>query len=223
MRDELRAAAQPLLDKLKDHPFFVGLRDGSLAGGALLHFARQDADFLLPGYGRALARTAAQAHDHAHAMVFAKMAVGTLEARQAMAMGYDIMADQLGDGHDDSWRAVPANPVTHAYTTFLASASASSLAEAVGALLPCSWFYIQIADDLRDRHDPGARYAEWVKALHPGDDFREVLDELLTVVDEVGERCSADDRARLAANFVTAARYEWSFIDAALVQLDWPV
>ncbi|MFF1720375.1 TenA family protein [Streptomyces sviceus] len=223
MRDELRAAAEPLLGKIKDHPFFAGLRDGSLAGGALLHFARQDADFLLPAYGRALARTTALAHDNGHAMVFAKMAVGTLEARQAMAMGYDIMAAQLGDGHDDSWRSAPANPVTHAYTSLFSSAAASSLAEAVGALLPCSWFYIHIADDLRDRHDPQARYADWVKALHPGDDYREVLEEFLTVVDEVGERCSAEDRARLVENFVTAARYEWSFIDAALVQLDWPV
>ncbi|MGV9565844.1 TenA family protein [Streptomyces sp. NPDC003480] len=222
LRTELESAAAPTLAKIKDHPFFAGLRDGTLDGAALLHFARQDADFLLPAYGRALARTAALAHDDAHAMVLARMAVGTLEARQAMAMGYDIMAAQLGDG-DDSWRTAPADPVTHAYTSFFSSAAASSLAEAIGALLPCSWFYLSIADDLKERHDPTARYADWVKALHPGDDYREVLEEFLAVADEVGERASADDRDRLTRTFLTAARYEWSFLDAALHRLDWPI
>ncbi|MEV7028582.1 hypothetical protein AB0O00_41510, partial [Kitasatospora sp. NPDC093558] len=142
---------------------------------------------------------------------------------QAMALGYDLMAAELeGDG-DGSWRTRPADPATHAYTSFFAAASASSLAEGIGALLPCSWFYLQIADDLRERHDTGARYAQWVAALHPGEDYREVLDGFLDVVDELGSRCSGDELARLERNFAIAARCEWGFADAALRRLDWPV
>ncbi|MBV6696713.1 TenA family protein [Kitasatospora aureofaciens] len=223
LRERLRAAGAPLLEKIKDHPFFAGLRDGSLPGEALLHFARQDADFLLPAYGRGLARCAALTHDHTHALVLARMAVGTLEARQAMALGYDLMAAELERAGDASWRTRPADPSTHAYTSFFAAASASSLAEGIGALLPCSWFYLQIADDLRERHDPGARYAQWVSALHPGEDYREVLEGFLTLVDDLGESCSAGELERLEGNFALAARYEWGFVDAALRRLDWPV
>ncbi|MFD8081700.1 TenA family protein [Kitasatospora sp. NPDC059722] len=223
LHERLGAAGAPLLDAVREHPFFAGLRDGSLPGGALLHFARQDADFLLPAYGRALARCAALAHDHDHALVLTRMAVGTLEARQAMALGYDLMAGELAADGDDSWRTRPADPATHAYTSFFGAASAGSLAEGVGALLPCSWFYLSVADDLRERHDPGGRYASWVSALHPGEDYREVLDGFLALVDDLGRSCSARELAGLERNFAIATRYEWSFVDAALRQLDWPI
>lgn len=223
LRDRLVSAGAPLMDKIKDHPFFAGLRDGTLPGEALLHFARQDADFLLPAYGRSLARCAALTHDNHHALVLARMAVGTLEARQAMALGYDLMGGELAAPGDDSWRTRPVDPTTHAYTSFFAAAGASSLAEGIGALLPCSWFYLQIADDLRERHDPAARYAPWVAALHPGEEYREVLEEFLTLVDDLGRSCSAAEIERLERNFTLATRYEWAFVDAALRQLPWPV
>ncbi|MDA3647679.1 hypothetical protein LZ318_36605 [Saccharopolyspora indica] len=221
IRDELRSAAEPVLKQIKEHPYWEGLGDGSLPGPALGHFILQDAHHLLPALARGSARCAAIATDDSHSMLLSKFSMGALQARNGMMMAFGMLAPRLGLQADGT--IPPIDPATHAYASFFNAASAESLAAGLGALLPCSWFHIQVADDLQQRHDPASKYAMWVKGYHPGDEYRQVLDSFLNVVDEVAERCSPAEREKLVENFTLGARYEWLFAEAAWQLRKWPV
>lgn len=218
-RTELRTLAEPTLKKILDHPYWVGLRDGTLPSPVLQHFILQDAHHLLPAYARASSRLAAMATDDSHAMLLAKFAYGTLEARNGMMLGYGMMAPRLGLRADGG--IPPISPTSHAYSSFFTAAP--SLAGGLGALLPCAWFHIQVADETFARHDPSSKYGMWIKGYHPGDEYRQVLDSFLNVVDEVAEGSSTGERDKMVANFALGARYEWAFAEAAWTLQEWPV
>lgn len=213
LREELRGIAEPMLMRIIDHPYWTGLRDGVLPGLALGHFIQQDAHHLLPAFARATSRLAAVATDDSHVMLLTKFANGTLEARHGMNLAFGMLAPRLGLKADG--KVPEIDPTTHAYSSFFNAAAASSMTAGLGALLPCAWFHIQVADEIFARHDPKSKYGMWIKGYHPGDDYRQVLDSFLNVVDEAGERASAEERERLVRNFTLGARYEWMFADAA--------
>ena len=95
LHEELQDLAEPVLQKVKDHPFWSGLRDGSLPVESLVHFVEQDTGYLLPAYARALARCAAAATDDSHVMLLSRSILGTLEARDRLRTRYSELAEQL--------------------------------------------------------------------------------------------------------------------------------
>jgi thiaminase/transcriptional activator TenA len=220
--DELRDLAEPALKAIGDHPFWAGLRDGSLPTEVLVYYARQDVDHLLPTFGRAFGRCAAIAYDDAHAKLFAHSILGALGAGEAMAQRYRDLAGQLGLPRDALSRRSPIGPATHAYCAFFTAASASSLAAGVGGLLPMVWFHIRNADDLIERLTPGSRYAAWVEAYHPGSKYRHMVETFLATVNDIGDQLSTSAQERLLQHFQMAARHEWAFVEGAWRQLGWP-
>lgn len=222
LHKELLTIAEPTLGKVLDHPFWAGLRDGSLPGEALLHFVRQDSGHLLPAYGRALARCGASAYRDSHALLLGRSVVGSLEAGTRLRSRYEELAAELELPSLDGEQA-PVDPSTHAYTTTLAAASASSFAAGIGALLPMVWFNHKVCEDLVERHTLGSRYDKWIEAYQPGPGYARTVQAFLDMVDEVGQECSEADRARLVEQFTVATRYEWVFAEACWQRPGWPV
>ncbi|WP_326691170.1 TenA family transcriptional regulator [Streptomyces sp. NBC_01795] len=222
LQEELKALAEPVLEKVKAHPFWAGLRDGSLPGEALAHFVEQDTGHLLPAYARALARTAAAAEQDAHTALLGRSITGTLEARDRLRGKYAELAEGLGlPGPADP---VPeAGPATHAHCAFFNAASAASFAAGVGALLPMVWFNFQVSNDLLERHTPGSRYAKWIEAYHPGEGYGYAVRAFMGLADEIGETAAPAERARLVGHFGSGIRHEWAFAEAAWSRPDWPV
>lgn len=229
LHEHLVALAEPVLRKVTDHPFWAGLRDGSLPAESLTHFVEQDTGFLLPGYARALARCAATAADDAHVALLGRSVTGTLNARDRLRTSYAELAGQLGapaarTGPPGPGPAAPAiDPGTCAHTAFLQAASARSTAAGVGALLPMVWFNLRVSDDLHHNHQPGSRYAAWIGAYHPGADYRHAVHAFLNLADELDRQLSPAGRDELIENFVTGTRYEWLFAETSWTRPQWPV
>ncbi|MDJ1138231.1 TenA family protein [Streptomyces iconiensis] len=222
LHKELQALAEPVLEKVRAHPFWSGLRDGSLPEASLVHFVEQDTGQLLPAYARALARTAAAAELDAHTALLGRSVTGTLEARDRLREKYAELAGPLGLPR--LAREVPeADPATHAHCCFFQGSSAASFMAGVGALLPMVWFNFQVSDDLLERHTPGSRYAPWIEAYHPGEGYGYAVRAFMGLADELGESASPAERARLVRHFSTGIRYEWAFAEAAWSRPDWPV
>ena len=222
MRKELMEIAVPVIERIKDHPFWSGLRDGTLPTEAMLHFTLQDSYHLLPAYARALARTAVAVRRDSHASLLVNAANGAFDAAASMIAHSGDVARSVGLTHDE--HTVPRiDPLTAAQVSCFHAASATSAAAGLGALLPMSWFHIYVSDDLLKRHDPGSKYADWIANYHPGDPYRSYVELYLEMVDEFAEECSVQERADLIDRFTIATQYEWTFAESAWTRPTWPV
>jgi thiaminase/transcriptional activator TenA len=221
LSDELLEIADPVLRKVKDHPFWSGQRDGSLPGEALAHFVQQDTAYLLPAYARALARCAAAATSDGHALLFGRSIFGTLEAKDKLRKAYGELAPELGT--PSLPEDLEIDPATHAHTSFFAAASATSFHAGVGALLPMVWFNFQVSNNLKEHHEPGSKYAKWIEVYHPGETYSYAVKAFLGMVDQVGAASSASQRQEVIDNFSISIRYEWAFAECNWRQPTWPV
>lgn len=221
LRDELWEIADPVLRKIMDHPFWSGLRDGSLPGEALVHFVQQDTGYLLPAFARALARLGALATEDSHTLLLGQCVHATLEAKDRLWKAFVELAPRLGIAPPTA--QAPIDPATHAHCSFFHAATSTSLADGIGAVLPMVWFNVDLSDDLRDQQITGGRYAEWIAIYHPGEEYEYAVRVFLDMVEEIGERCSAADRQRLVEQFSIGVRYEWAFAEGAVRKPTWPV
>lgn len=220
LQDELREIASPVLREVQDHPFWTGLRDGSLPGAALACFAEQDLGFLLPAYARALARCAASAPDDADAWLLSQSAAAALEARDGLREAYAALADELGV---PPLRAEPpTSPVTCGYASFFAASTATSFYAGLGALLPMVWFNAEVTDVLKAEAKPESRYLRWIDAYHPGESYRHAVRAFSDMADCAGENCSARERELVIEQFSMSVRYELAFADSCLRQAPSP-
>src|SRR6476469_5964357 len=87
---QLWDAAEPIYDAILAQPFIAGLADGTLPRESFSYFIVQDSHYLR-AYSRALALTAARAHDEDDVAMFAD------HAANAIAVERDLHAGLLGD------------------------------------------------------------------------------------------------------------------------------
>ena len=200
------------------HPFVAGLTDGALERSPFRFYVVQDALFLRE-YARALSVTGARARSEHEITMFNHHAVEALEAERAL---HESFFDEL-ELSEDAVAATPMAPTNVAYTSFLlATAHAASFAEAIGALLPCYWIYWEVGRELARRGSPDRLYQRWIDA-YSSDDFATVVDDVRDLLDSVATELGPPARARVAARFLTASRFEWMFWDMAWRREAWPV
>ncbi|MDM4718186.1 hypothetical protein QTQ03_00740 [Micromonospora sp. WMMA1363] len=217
LHEELREIRGPVLRAVQDHPFWSGIRDGSLPPAALAHFLAQDTGYLLPTYARALARCAAAAHDDTHTLLLGRSVAGTLEARDRLRANSAGLA--AATGLPEPLGDPPIDPVTEAHTAFLTAATAASFPAGVGALLPMVWFNAEVSDRLLRDTAPDSRYRPWVEAYHPGESYRYAVAAFLDMADDVGKDGTARRRATLIEQFSISIRYEWAFAESCTASL----
>ena len=207
-----------MYDAVLAHPFVAGLTDGSLERSAFTFYVVQDALFLRE-YARALSVTGARARSEREITMFNHHALEALEAEGAL---HESFFDEL-ELSEDAVAATPMAPTNVAYTSFLlATAHAASFAEAIGALLPCYWIYWEVGRELARRGSPDPLYQRWIDA-YSSDDFATVVDDVRSLLDSVATELGPQARARVAARFLTASRFEWMFWDMAWRREAWPV
>jgi thiaminase/transcriptional activator TenA len=214
LHEELMEIREPVLRKVQEHPFWSGLRDGTLPGPALAYFVDQDTAGLLPGYARALARCAATAPDDQDTLLLGQSVVGTLTAKDRLRRAYAMLADGLSLpplGGDTT-----LDPATRAHTSFLTAATATSFHAGLGALLPMVWFNAEVSNGLRDNATPGSRYVPWIEVYHPGDSYGYAVQAFVDMVDRAGATCSAGQRRALVEQFTISVRYEWAFAESCV-------
>jgi thiaminase/transcriptional activator TenA len=223
--DELWQASEDTYRAILDHPFLLGLADGTLPRAAFRHFVVQDSHYLRD-YARALAVCAAKAPTEADVRAFADDAVGALAAEQEMHADFlkDRSLNDLGlNGQEAPVDDAEVLPTTRAYTSYLlATVYGGSFAEGLAAVLPCYWIYARVGEALLRTSSPDPLYARWIESY--GDEsFQAVVRRVLKLTDRVGAELSPAERRRAVGHFATTSRYEWMFWDAAWRGERWPV
>jgi thiaminase/transcriptional activator TenA len=216
--DDLWRGIAGLYRAILAHPFLTGLTDGSLPRDAFAFYVVQDALYLRR-YSEALAAVGGRAPSAAEAEMFARHAAEATEVEQALHGS--LLAD-LGIDPATVRSSDPA-PTNLAYTSYLlATVCTGSYAEGVGAVLPCYWIYWEVGRELMRRGSPDPRYQRWID-LYGGEDFGDVVREVLAVTDKLGPGLAAPERDRVHRHFRITSRYEWMFWDMAYRQETWPV
>ena len=205
--DQCQAAARPIWDAQRDHPFVRGLGDGTLDLERFKRWVLQDYRYLKE-FARIFAWAVAKA-DRLDAMGWYAMVLNlTLNTEMGLHRTY---AERFGISLEQL-EAEPMWPTTRAYTDFLVRVSADGdMADLLAALLPCAWGYVDIAQHLAQGHPPeDQRYADWI-AQYASQEFADAAEWLKAELNRVAEGSTDEKRRRLVDLFVLSSRYEWQF------------
>jgi thiaminase (transcriptional activator TenA) len=215
---QLWSSIEDTFKRIVDHPFILGLTDGSLAEEAFRFYVIQDAHYLRE-YARALSLMSARSPRETDILMFARHAAGAIEVERALHAGF---FRDFGISEEVVSRT-PVAPTTLAYTSYLLRvAYGGSFSEGLGAVLPCYWIYWEVGKSLIERGSPNPLYMRWIET-YGGDEFAEVVREVLRLTDRIGEDLGRAERESVRDHFVTTSRYEWMFWDMGYRQESWPV
>ncbi|AZH25453.1 thiaminase II [Haloplanus aerogenes] len=217
--DDLHPVAEALWDDIVAHPMVSQLGDGSLDTAPFEYWVRQDYVYLID-YSRVFAHGAAAAPTLEHMGTFAELLHETINTEMDLHRAY---AAEFGIGEAEL-EATEPSPTTQAYTDFLVrTAATGTFGDLVAALLPCMWGFNVTAKRLEaDGMPDDDRYAEWIRT-YAGEEFSELTTWCKELMDEVAADATESDRERYRGLFVTSARYEYRFWDAAWRQETWTV
>ncbi|MFC7189910.1 thiaminase II [Halocatena marina] len=217
--DEIRAEADEIWEAILDHPMVRELGEGTLEEAPFRYWVRQDYVYLIE-YSRLFAIGASKAPTINQMQTFADLLDSTITVEMDLHRSY---AEEFGISEAEL-EATDPSPTTRAYTDFLVrTAALGTFGDIVAALLPCMWGFNETGKRLAVRGTPtDDRYAEWVD-MYSGEEFTELTDWCKGLMDDVAAGASERDRERYQELFVTSARYEYRFWDAAWREEEWGV
>ena len=215
---ELWRSIEGIYAQILAHPFLRGLTNGTLPADRFEHYVLQDALYLRD-YARALALAGVRSPNEDALVMFAGHAAGAITVEKSL---HDGFLKDFGLPEDVADRT-PAAPTTLAYTSYLLRvASLGDYHEALAAVLPCYWIYERVGKTLLENGSPEPRYRKWIDT-YGGEDFGALVEAVLDLTDKAYEGLDPRAKARATEAFVTTARYEWMFWDAAWRLEEWPV
>jgi thiaminase/transcriptional activator TenA len=211
--DDIWEETTPIREAIDDHPFQRALEDGSLSQHRFAYYLEQDALYL-GKYARVLAAAAAQASRTEEVVFWSERATSAITVERT------LHESLVGDPAE-----LRLSPTCTAYTSFLLSlAGGGCYPELAAGILPCFWIYEDVGRRLHARLDTldAHPYARWI-ATYDDPAFATATTTAKGIIDTVAAESSRDVQRRMAEAFVTAARYEWMFWDAAWRTETWPV
>jgi thiaminase/transcriptional activator TenA len=201
-----------------EHPFIAGLTTGDLEPEAFEFYVVQDALYLQE-YSRALALCAARAPNEDATKMFAEHAAGAIAVEHQL---HDSFFKDFGLSEMDI-REMEMAPTNLAYTSYLlATAYRGSFAEALGAVLPCYWIYMEVGKELIRKGSPNPLFERWIDT-YGGEEYGDIVKRVLYLTDEVGADLSSIEEAKMTKHFRNTARFEWMFWDMGYRREAWAV
>ncbi len=204
-----------------NHPFVRALAEGTLDAERFKFYQMQDARYL-EAFADASALVAVRCPEPEDKLWFIDAARLALVVEGELHAGY---GEKLGYGPEDI-RRLELTPNNRAYQNhMIGTAQCGTLVEAVAALTPCPWLYVELGQRLeRAMGEVPADhpYAAWLE-MYRDPAFNEYMDNLLERLQRFADAADEAARARAREAFVVSLRYEWMFWEQAWTQQTWPV
>jgi thiaminase/transcriptional activator TenA len=210
--DDLRRHADAIYKRIFEHPFVIGIGDGTLEVSKFRYYIEQDYLYLIE-YSRVLALAIARANDISTMSWFASLLNETLNTEMELHRSYA----ELFSISRKSLESVRPSPTTQSYTNFLlTTAYSNGLPGITAALVPCQLGYSEIGQILAKRGIPKEQplYSQWIE-MYTSQEFTRLANQLKLLVDTVAEGLGPRELAKMEEIFLTSARYEYLFWDAA--------
>ncbi|BBM70785.1 thiaminase II [Rhodothermus marinus] len=203
------------------HPFVRALAEGTLDAERFRFYQMQDARYL-EAFADACSLIATRCVRPDDKLWFIDAARLALVVERELHAGY---GKKLGYTLEDVAR-IELTPNNRAYQDhMIATAVRGTLVEAVAAITPCPWLYVELGQHLArelgtipDTHP----YADWLR-MYSNPEFNTYMDNLLERLERFAREADGAARARAKEAFRTSVRYEWMFWQQAWEQQRWPV
>ena len=216
---ELRRQADGIFQAIYEHPFVRGIAEGNLTREQLIHYVKQDFEYLnayMRIYGIAISKSTSR-EDMA---VFNEQISFILNSEVHPHQNFCAIA---GVTYEEM-QGYPLAPSAHHYIRhMLTVAHEGSLGEIMAVLLPCPWTYLEIGRRLMDevRPDESHPFYEWI--CFYGNQIEDVTFKYRERVDAWAKVATAAERERMIEHFMLSCQLEYMFWDMAYTQEQWPV
>lgn len=204
-----------------EHPFVLALADGSLDSDIFKFYQMQDARYL-EAFSEAASLISTRCADPDDKLWFLESAQIALVTEKELHAGY---GEKLGYTMEDV-AEIELTPNNRAYQNHVVSEAATgSLVEAVGALTPCPWLYIELGQHLLDQLgeiEDDHPYSEWLE-MYSDPEFVDFVDNLLGRLQKFADQHGEPAKQRARDAFHASARYEYMFWQQAWEKQEWPV
>ncbi|MBU2549927.1 MAG: thiaminase II [Proteobacteria bacterium] len=210
--ERLKDRARPILAAQLDHPFVQGLADGTLSLDRFRYYMIQDTLYIV-AYARTIAWAAALVPEAEQAMRMLDSARETFEIETALKETYFA---EFGVTMEEVLGTEPA-PTCTAYMDHLHRYTrVGVLAEAMAAIIPCGYIYVEIGRELTGGRDLAQEhpYRSWLMT-YALPELRETVDWWFEVLDRAAAGKPEAELAPIESIFLRSCRYEWMFWDMA--------
>ncbi len=195
------------------HPFVTGLSDGTLPIEKFRFYMLQDYLYLYD-YARVFAMGVVKAKETSMIRRFASFVDDTLGGEMDIHQGY---MDRLGITEEEVGR-VEKSLVNLSYTSYMLDiAYKGDELDILVTILSCAWSYAEIGNELYKKNPNAVNhqfYGDWILG-YISEEYQEMNNELLYLVDLLGEGISVKRQKELIDIFVNCSRYEKMFWDMA--------
>lgn len=213
LTDELYESVKDIWEGYYEHPFVKGIGDGSLPIEKFRFYMLQDYLYLYE-YAKVFALGVVKAKEPEMIRRFAWFVEDTLGGEMDIHSGY---MERLGITDEDVARA-SMSLTNSSYTSYMLNAGfKGDELDILVAILSCAWSYAEIGRKLAERYPESVNhpfYGEWVKG-YTSKEYNDMNDEMLYLVNMLGQTINRTRVAELKEIFVKCSRYEAMFWDMA--------
>ena len=206
--DQLLAVVKSIWDEYNQHPFVLGIQDGSLDRAKFRYYILQDYLYL-EDYAKTFAVGVAKAKSLKTANLFAKY-IAVMNGELDVHTGY---LDRLGVTQEEI-DSTPRSLDNLSYTSYmLRVAYEEGEAEILTAILSCAYSYEVISKNIV-RNNPASInddfYGDWIKG-YSSDGYAEENIVLLDEINRLTENYTERQLRHLIDIFIACSRYELAF------------
>ncbi len=210
--DRLYETTKELWESYLEHPFVKGIAEGSLDIDKFRFYMIQDYRYLLE-YSKVFAYGIIKSGREDIMRRFAMMVKDTLDGEMDIHKKY--MA-RLGITPEEVARA-KTSLINQSYTSYMLDVAAKGdVLDVLVAVLSCAWSYQYIGE--HHVKIPGAleneTFGEWIDG-YSCEGYRASTQEIIDLVNELGENITEDRAKYLEQVFINCSRYEYMFWDMA--------
>ncbi|NMO95054.1 thiaminase II [Paenibacillus lemnae] len=216
---ELRHKADGIFQAIFDHPFVRGIAEGNLEREQLMHYVKQDFEYLnafMRIYGIAISKSGSREE----IALFNEQISFVLHSE---VHPHNNFCEVAGVTYEEMQGYALAPSAHHYIRHMLTVAHEGSLGEIMAVLLPCPWTYVEIGQKLLDEVKPGPDHPfhDWITFY--GNRAEGITSKLCQRVDAWALGAADAEKERMTEHFLLSCQLEYMFWDMAYRLEDWPV
>jgi thiaminase/transcriptional activator TenA len=216
----LRQEADPIFEAIFQHPFVQGIANGDLKKEALIHYVKQDFEYL-----------------NAFARIYG-IAISKCQTRKDMQLfGEQLSFIFEGEAHPhnnfcrvagvtyEELQGFPLAPTASHYVKhMLTVAHEGTLGEILAVLLPCPWTYWEIGKKLMKEVDPTPDHPfyDWI-TFYGKESMSSLTEKFCERLDGWALTAPEHEKQKMKDHFIGSCQLEYMFWDMAYTVQEWPV